>query len=996
MTHSNDSVLNREQYIVRVSEQIAYDYGRFAQKLGNQFLTAGCAFLEDRWSKPSGRGWIKRFDQLFLKPFQNVCECLEIYLKDQDISSASDLSSNHWRKIVALVIAKLVGQNENARIITSHYWLLRCLEQLGAIPYGWDPREADRDGPFFLHESRNRFAYYTHDATEFAATVGHEFVGRACQIIRDLKDKSGRKQKSWIDAFVIPFLELLKTLENFLKNNGVLSAAELDAETWKEFVDYLSDELFRERISKRTGKPTRNRTKDKRRIYYNMLLSYFFLGNLLPGKYQILSCSDRSIAPTEEKEAKDKEPLSPYLLWIPSFATRKDPFSFEQFQSLAGAFILDAMPHISDAFFRWGQDKSEMIYNALNHFLRFLQSKKEAGLHTAFFSHLATDTYKIIDDLNWEQIIYEWREELRESASRNGRATALITKHKTVMGLKSLWEELSQKKILPEVRIKGFIGAKNISERQSRPCLAQLTSSSKIAQQENIKGDIRTELLQYFDDIEQAEAAQFINALCEEMDREEIRFLTLDSLITKIRTLNRNRLETLRACAEIEFQHWHDHWKVGQRVLEQVTLSKDEIRDLLDNDARPISERRRNSARLLGGSSILTDSEHEFLGNCLLAALASHQGILTGIFGRYHHISLRYGGKNSFHAYLHPHQRATLALWIILLIDTGANCEVVRQMPFDCLRNIQDPSHMQVSFDLKGRANYKRIQDHLPIAPQEGQKISAIQAISTYKEMSQRYRQLAKDDVKDLLFLDVRGKLIIGLTEFRARDDFVCFLSDHPELASLNIRPSFIRPSYLLERQHSDPHVRIEVAQAAADHTTPTTTDIYTGRAHTRLVQQQQIRIFQNLFQSVIIRSIEGAAEKLGITKAEAEHLFSEAARSGLGVACLNPKAGIQPGTKPGDNCTRLDACPGCEMRYVVGTIENITDLILFEEYLRKNEEDACSKNPSAWEERWLPWLVLAEVALAKLQQGETASAFAQAKIQADIRRASYKAFPLI
>ena len=188
----------------------------------------------------------------------------------------------------------------------------------------------------------------------------------------------------------------------------------------------------------------------------------------------------------------------------------------------------------------------------------------------------------------------------------------------------------------------------------------------------------------------------------------------------------------------------------------------------------------------------------------------------------------------------------------------------------------------------------------------------------------------------------------------------------------------------------------MEIAQVQADHTSTTTTAIYTLRSHTKLLYNQKIREFTKAYQAVIIESIVGAAEKLGISQEQAIRLFSDAARSGLGVACLNPEAGVQPGTRAGESCTRLDACPGCEMRYVVGTVNNIADLMLFERYLRSMEKETSKTSPVTWETQWIPWLVLAEVALAKFSQGETASAYVQAQTQANARLSYYKPFPLI
>ncbi len=82
-------------------------------------------------------------------------------------------------------------------------------------------------------------------------------------------------------------------------------------------------------------------------------------------------------------------------------------------------------------------------------------------------------------------------------------------------------------------------------------------------------------------------------------------------------------------------------------------------------------------------------------------------------------------------------------------------------------------------------------------------------------------------------------------------------------------------------------------------------------------------------------------------------------------------------------------------MRWVVGTVSNIVDLILFSEHLLSSQDNALAMNSAIWERRWLPWLVFADIALNKLSQGETAAAFAEASKQASIRRETYQPLPL-
>jgi len=338
---------------------------------------------------------------------------------------------------------------------------------------------------------------------------------------------------------------------------------------------------------------------------------------------------------------------------------------------------------------------------------------------------------------------------------------------------------------------------------------------------------------------------------------------------------------------------------------------------------------------------------------------------------------------------------ATIALWTIGQIDTGANSSVVRLIPEKCITDTNRSTHKHILVGTKQSAGGKAIYDELSVSPCDGQSISFVQAIAQYREMSSRYRTLANDSVnKYLLIREAHGEIDV-VTEWWARDWFKRFVAQSSPLKGNGILPSMIRPSVLMDIQHRNAG-KIAAAQVLADHTNPSTTlTHYTGRAPVILRYTLLIREFQDRFQAVIIASVDGAADKLGLSKEEFRQLFSEAARTGLGVACLNPMAGIQPGTRPGEACTRQDRCWDCRMRWVVATRENISDLVLFNQYLRTAQEGYALDYPERWEHVWLPWLVFTEIALTKLGQGETTMVLAEGKKHALEKAKHFTPLPL-
>jgi hypothetical protein len=983
-----------------------YDYSSYSNRLGKIFVASICDHatrsIESMRNKGVNRTQAMSKEVSHLHSFFSA---LQVFLGDNNVHSADEMNADHWRSfeiywincvVDNLAIASSTKKSYKSRFVS----VLRQYAEAGLISKGSGSNAVKKDDPYYVLQTSpiKGSRPITYEYAKVAHRIDPQFLASACALIRQLRETAGVKEKTWQDNYVNRFDHFITELCKFLDAEDYDSIQAFGEGDWRKFVTYLEDSIMADRVSDRTGELISARTKTKDRLTTNKLLANMAVTGLLPRRYEIPPPDGRTRATDGNSKftqrgwsvkPKNYVILSPFAFVVKNH-NRKKSYDYEIFQPLARCFLLTAVPLLLKLYSNGTEGQAKKYHHVLILFLSFLEKTKGSGAMPDFFSALETEQYDSIDELNWEKLLYEWRDHVISGDEGQAIRISVIVKHQKIILMNQLWRTLADAGAVPGVELKGIINAEARQGKRGRPSLAQLIPIKTKDIQNEDQDSLVNRLTRYFDEDEKAEAVEFINALCAHLTFENAKSLTLETLIDEIGKLNSIRLDEIRRCAETDFLKWHAHWLYGQSVLESATHSADELVDLLDRQERPVSDRRRNASALISG-----DSE-QHLGNLLTLMLAAVDGNTAGINGRYHHARIRWGGIDRLQSYLHPHKRATLALWVLLLVDTGANCEVVREMPVDCLNKLDDPTHMSISFGLKARAGYRRITDCLAIEPQPGQQISAIKAVRHYQMMSARYRASCNQKLAKLLFLDMPQSHVVGLTEWLARDYFKEFLLDHSELKNLHARPSFIRPSYLLKLQHSDPQAPMEIAQVQADHTSTTTTAIYTLRSHTKLLYNQKIREFTKAYQAVIIESIVGAAEKLGISQEQAIRLFSDAARSGLGVACLNPEAGVQPGTRAGESCTRLDACPGCEMRYVVGTVNNIADLMLFERYLRSMEKETSKTSPVTWETQWIPWLVLAEVALAKFSQGETASAYVQAQTQANARLSYYKPFPLI
>jgi len=834
--------------------------------------------------------------------------------------------------------------------------------------------------------SRSQFKSY--DLSRFVPELGHDRISCICREIRRIRDEDKPKHRTWQDGYVVPTLFVCECLTEYRTSEGHrFDFATTSYDCCQDLLQWVHDRIWSLELA--------DVTKSNRYGNVKHLLQIFAIKGILPAHFLNVVHADRVIARIGRSRFTvsgwariPKEPFvqTPFSFEVPQHGRSYD---FSEFQCLGASFLSQFTVDCEAIFRHKSATDAKKVYNVTKSLFRYLVTLDGGDHNSLFLTQLRSAQYRTIDSLVWEQILYSWRDFQRDGLKANATQRKLLTAHQNVKLLGRFWEGLASRGLVPAVTLKGFLNAKKRSNSTPRKSLAQLTAS-EVGSNANVQAAV-AKISKFFGESDQRQVAEFICALCTQLPAQTVRDLSTDELVREISELNAQRLKLLRTCAEHEFLKWRAHWEAGQAAIGEASHSGSELVDLLDSPFRLNSERRANASKLImGGDPVVS------LGNSLNLIIEAYGGLISGVHGRYHHIKRRFGGGASIDAYIHPHPHASVAIWTMLQIDTAANCEVVREMPFNCFEACNDPAFRRVVFARKGRANDRIIENDLPIVPTDGQVISSVAALLEYRQMTNIYRERASADVRDSMFLMVIKGEILPADERKMRDWFKSFVKAQVSLKGLEILPAFLRPSVLMETQYRSPEGVI-VAQVVADHVSATTTETsYTGRVPARLQYAQSIRTFQNRYQAVVIASITDSAKKLGISNDEFHRILSDAARTGLGVACLNPFAGVQPGTRAGDQCTKFESCCGCAMRWVVATVENVADLILFHEHLSASEQAAIASDPERWEHKWLPWLVFAEIALKKLSQGETARVHAEAIELAATRRVTYTPFPLV
>lgn len=451
--------------------------------------------------------------------------------------------------------------------------------------------------------------------------------------------------------------------------------------------------------------------------------------------------------------------------------------------------------------------------------------------------------------------------------------------------------------------------------------------------------------------------------------------------------INRERLLTIRRCAEEDFLKWVTWWKDGQRALMACDLSFEQIDSALT----------RKMYGSFGPFSVdLFPHKNPTLSLSRLLTFLSFQANHCGrmlmqsreMFPQRIQLQVRKcGGPEAVQARLFPHAQLTNALLVIILCDTGANVSVVRTLSKNCLENSENPKYKIIK-GTKRRSCGKLIIDELPVTDPV-HRVSSVSAVETYLMISESLRKLASPEECNFLFLRPMAYSMFRSTGVSALNEgipirwFRRFRKEHKEISALPLQLKMIRPSVLMQTSF-DNKAGIFAAAALGDHNSLQTTNVYVNRYPNRVAWESMIRKFQSLFQAISIHTINGAAQKLGISPSRAKKLFGEACRTGLGVACLDPKSGIQPGSEKGKTCTQLQSCHRCSNSFVVATANNLRDLIIWNKHLEQSRPEWEVNQPEKWQKDWLPWLVFTRVVLEQAARGRTALQYKEASLLAN------------
>jgi hypothetical protein len=824
------------------------------------------------------------------------------------------------------------------------------------------------------------------DFSDFYPMLPPSFVNRAVRAIE--AERGNVKERTYFDNYVVRLVDVLRGIVEFSAIGGILWLGE-------DLVGYDTvaiGNFFSQAAKDQTFSENTNR---KHRHCINKVCRILVRASILPMAFSIRGSdsnkraeADGNASSSKQLSAREESAAQPQSPFVVLSIDHRRSYDYCQFEALGNMFLRHLVSALTRAYAKLKKYQAKRQHEALMDFLHSLLQRKLSGENSGFFALLEGNAYWALSEPDWEVEFGLWRN-LQRRATSTGIAHNLQTGSTRVQTLSKLLAYLADESILPTLNALGFSKAKARATvlRRTRRVLSQLPVVCSVPTIEMPEA-LTEALLRFFP--EQSlfdEAQEFLNALYREVGPGRLALLTAQQAATMMYDLNAARLKALRLYFEEVFNKWFEHWNCGQRALALGELTGEEIIELVDSNRYTSSERWANAKRLFHRGK-----DPAVLGNILRYMLVRHDGIIADVFGRMHHLALSYGGKAALTAYVHPHPEAAVALWGLVMIDTFANAEVAREMPWRCVSKGTVPGYKKIDLGIKARGGYKRILDELP-ARHSDNRLTVPQAILMYKRMAKLMHGMAVEQkMSGKLMMEERERRINVLAESTARSRMTALLAKHPVFGEWSVLPSMIRPSALMNAERAD-EVQMPVANVFADHDSRNTTHrSYTGRAPSCISALEQIRDFQEQYQVVVIVSDISSAEILGLSEAEWNHLLSEAARTGMGVACRNGKAGVQPGTKVGEECHRMDRCSGCSERYVVATVENFADLVLVNDYVTERLQRVTGEGSAPVEafETLAHLKAFSDAALAKASQSSVAAILEKGRELAKTRKSDY------
>ncbi|MBB3562056.1 hypothetical protein FHX06_003387 [Rhizobium sp. BK512] len=432
---------------------------------------------------------------------------------------------------------------------------------------------------------------------------------------------------------------------------------------------------------------------------------------------------------------------------------------------------------------------------------------------------------------------------------------------------------------------------------------------------------------------------------------------------------NKKVLEEIRRCLWLELKENSDLFDLGQELMsdpllptfgeaEQVlsTLSREEIR-------------KGKSFKKLG----LSEPQGLGLALRILRARASGSTLSEKQLG-FARSLIDHGAAQP---YFEATSKALNAAYHILLIDAGANCQPVDDIPFECFVGKAKRGKYAVrSVRLnKNRKNGEAVPGSIKEDIEEtllyveskttAERPSSVVVVDIWKKLTKGMRGATGPTFERLWVWRIVGDTVVKTRLVSMScERWPAFLDRHsqnPTFGGLPITRQMIRTTVNNSRANSG-DLDFVVQQALMGHSSPKVTFEYLTEGAVRALLSDKVRQFVDAWEATEITDLESAARYLGVPSPELHRRAQLGFDNGLSFA--------NPDCAESDESSNagLDALSPKAKVFRVSS-KSLLLLELARRALREQFEYMLNLNPLRLLRTWVPWLAIVEGYCAKIEQ---------------------------
>ena len=415
-----------------------------------------------------------------------------------------------------------------------------------------------------------------------------------------------------------------------------------------------------------------------------------------------------------------------------------------------------------------------------------------------------------------------------------------------------------------------------------------------------------------------------------------------------------------------------NQWIKKRNELGEVISHATHTADYINNNFQFLSINRRNKAWRMFIEEVFPKHQPKItLANLLIFISDAYNCVCPSSKDGVQFWNKQYckvGGIKEVQSYLLPTRDVVSSGATLYLCESGSNVAVGLSLENNCISKSETSGHSKIT-GIKDRANSKPIYSDLKNTSKENGVVSFL-SFCKYLSDANKVIWDGSSYNKKRLFVYAEAGEVKELQEYNFRADFKDICNESNYLKKLNLTPSMLRPTILLDVQLKNPN-DLGVAQVIAHHENSSTTFGYTGKLPFRILLEKQITGFMKTVEIVISKESKGKLEALNVSSSEWEESLSKIQATGLGVFCKDRKIADVNGKE--EECSKVDECVQCkhDRMLIVADTNSISKMLLWKESLELNEKEWLAERYDRWMNIWMPWLALFKVVLdEKMSRG--------------------------